>query len=241
MQELTTEIPPDDLLYLVSGHADRVGWGASRRAAVIDVIIPLLEQAQTKFPAHILDLGCGCGRILAGWEGLLNGATLSGVDINQRLVAFCQEKIGFARVARCGPYPPLSFKDDTFDFVYAASVFTHMRFVPLLQWATEMARIVMPGGTLMVSFHGAYYEPIVEQQGAQALHKLRERGWYVHLYGKADETFEGSNLYATFLTTEFVRTLFRGFELKALRLAEQSGPSHFAAHQDIAVFRRTED
>jgi SAM-dependent methyltransferase len=176
MQELTTEIPPDELMFLVSNHNDRGGWATSRRAAVADVIIPLLKQVSTKPPARILDFGCGCGRILAGWEGLLSGAAMTGVDINQKLVTFCQETIDFAKVYQSKPYPPLDFSDDAFDFVYAASVFTHMRFVRLLQWSAEMARIISPGGMLMISFHGSYYEPVVDAQyGAQAIKTLQRR------------------------------------------------------------------
>jgi SAM-dependent methyltransferase len=241
METLTTEIPPDDLLFLVSNHSNRELWGASRRAAVVNVILPLIEQAGFTTRMHILDFGCGCGRILAGWEGLLNGATLDGADINPRLIDFCKTNVNFARVAQSGICPPLPYKDASFDLVYAASVFTHMKFVTLLQWAGEMARIIMPGGALMLSFHGTYYEPIIKGYGPDALRKLNEKGYYVHIYGKEDETFEGSNAYATYLSIDFIGSLFKGFELKTVRRAADKGPTHFGAHQDIAIFKRLDD
>jgi SAM-dependent methyltransferase len=238
MQKLTTQIPPDDLLFLVSNHSHREGWAASRQAAVVDVILPLLKQVDFKHPKHILDFGCGCGRILAGWEGLLNDATLTGVDVHPKLAAFCQEHIRFAQVFQSAPYPPLHFIDNSFDFVYAASVFTHMKYDQLSLWANEMARIITSGGLLMVSYHGPYYENILDQYGHHAIPLLRERGYYVHVYGNEHDTFLGSNLYATYLTSDFIRSLFNGFELIVERSSTKEGPSHFAAYQDIAVFKR---
>src|SRR6516164_1636066 len=98
LRNLSTPVPNEKLVYLVSGHTNTKTWAASRQSAVHDVIIPRLRECGFNLEqCHaILDFGCGCGRILAGWEGSLGAAELCGVDVNPDLIAFCNEHIGFA-------------------------------------------------------------------------------------------------------------------------------------------------
>jgi SAM-dependent methyltransferase len=234
-------IPPDDLLQLVSGHANRDQWDFSRRAAVHDVIIPLLAEAGIEIASRrsILDFGCGCGRILAGWEDCLPAKTrLTGVDVNPTLVSFCRDAIGFARTEQCGAHPPLPFSSHSFDLIYAASVFTHMTKPALREWADEMARISAAGGVLMISFHGNHYHGDVNAYEPGALDTLKSKGCYVHIHGRAEDTFEGSNDYATYMTEAYVLELFDAFVPILVRRSTDRGPTHFAAYQDIVVFRK---
>src|SRR5580700_10552745 len=95
--EPTTSLPSDDLIFLVNGHRDQHQYAISRRATT-DNIVSLLGEGGIDFKtfASILDFGCGCGRILAGWEGMLSSSTyLAGVDINETLLAFCRSNIPF--------------------------------------------------------------------------------------------------------------------------------------------------
>lgn len=235
---VSVQLPPDDLVFLVAGHRNVEHWGRSRRACVTEVILPRLADLNIH-PAQfrsILDFGCGCGRVLAGWEGLHGSAKLYGVDINPQLVAFCQENIPFATVSECGRYPPLDFNEASFDFVYACSVWTHMKVSAAVQWAGEMARVIAPGGILMMSYQGSAYRGVLASITKDGSRILEEAGIYVHCH--VDGASEGSNHYATFLTSDFVRSVFRGFELLAIHPGV-CGPSHFAADQDIAIFRRT--
>jgi SAM-dependent methyltransferase len=231
---LSTPIPPDELLYLVSGHTDREAWAASRARAV-DLILAELDKVHFPITAasRVLDFGCGCGRILAGWEDRV--PLLYGVDINPQLVAFCREHISFGEIWQCAYAPPLSLKDQSLDLVYSASVFTHMGLVGCLEWAAELARIIRPGGMLMMSYHGDYYARALP---AEDYKRLLAGNAMVHLHGKTEDTYEGSNYYATYMTLAFVKALFRDFDLLSLRDSNVEGPCHFGAHQDIAVFRR---
>ncbi len=241
MTDLSTPVPNEDLVYLVSGHRDVEKFAWSRRQAVEHVIIPHLRKSGIDFERFrsILDFGCGCGRILAGWEGLLpDGACLAGVDINSDAVSFCRSNISFAEVSQCGYFPPLHFPNDKFDFIYAASVFTHLTLPAAVQWAGELARVLKPGAALMVSYHGAYYANDLKSLDVEGSRLLEERGYYVHLHGSAVETFAGSNNYASFFSSSFVRSLFKGFDLVRMFPGVSHGPTPFAAYQDIAVFRR---
>jgi SAM-dependent methyltransferase len=239
--QLTTPIPHEDLIFLVNGHRDQHAYAISRQATV-DNIIELLSEAGISYVdlKKILDFGCGCGRVLAGWEHILpEGATLRGVDINPQLVEFCTLNIPFAKVSASAYYPPLkSFDARSVDLVYAASVFTHMTLPATIQWAGEFARIVAPGGVLMMSYHGTYYASIVAQLSADGSRLLEERGFYCHLHSKESDTFEGSNHYATFMSSGFVLSLFKGFDLVRIFPGISRGPNPFASYQDIAIFKR---
>jgi ubiquinone/menaquinone biosynthesis C-methylase UbiE len=141
-------------MMLVSGRADADKWGGSRKTAAVNAIMPFLRGAQVEIASgsHILDFGCGCSRILAGWEHYLpKDARLLGCDVNADLIAFCRDKIPFANKSVCGFYPPLEFNDGSIDFAYAASVWTHMMLPAVVQWAGEFAWIIKVGGTAFVS------------------------------------------------------------------------------------------
>lgn len=236
--QLSTPLPPEELIYLVNGHRDRHAFDISRRATVLN-IIDLLREAGIDYRdfRSILDFGCGCGRILAGWEGLLDNVELRGFDINAELVSFAQQ-VSFAKVAQSGYYPPLNVAEAQIDFVYAASVFTHMTLPAAMQWGGELARIVAPGGVAMVSHHGGYFLGELARIAPEGCRILEERGFYCFLHTAPADTFRGSNAYATFTTTDFMRSIFKGFDLVRTFPGVSCGPNPFASYQDILIFRR---
>ena len=61
------------------------------------------------------------------------------------------------------------------------------------------------------------------------------------LHGEEEQTFLGSNYYASFMTTDFVSALFNGFALLHLHQPIKDGTTYFTAGQDIAIFRRPKD
>lgn len=248
---LSTPLPSSDLIYLVAGHRNYAAFDISRRNAV-ETITSLLGQAGVEFASFrsILDLGCGCGRILAGWEGRLSPETrLFGCDINPTLVKFCQEKISHAEVAQNSYYPPLPYKDSQFDFIYAVSVYTHLNLPAMLQWTGEILRILRPGGIALITTHGSYYATQLAQISKEGSALHAEKGYYVHLIGRASDTFEGSNYYGTYVSPDFLRRLFVGFQLIRMYPGVSHGPilesfyqvgEAFVAYQDIAIFRKSD-
>lgn len=239
-RELTTAIPPGDLIYLVNGHRDGHNYAISRGATVRNMI-ELLAGAGVDYRAFrsILDFGCGCGRVLAGWEHFIGEhSKLFGFDINPSLIEFCQKNIPFARTAVSGYFPPLPLGDASVDFAYAGSVWTHLSLPAAMQWAGEFARVIAPGGIAMMSYHGSYFAPVVANNSKAGSRQLEENGFYVHLHGSAEDTFAGSNNYATFMTSAFMRQLFAGFDVLRIYPGISEGPNPFASYQDIAVLRR---
>jgi SAM-dependent methyltransferase len=235
---LSTPVPPAELVFLVIGHRDRAGFAAGRKPPV-DYIIARLTQAGVDPSAlrTILDFGCGCGRILAGWEHALTPSTrLIGCDINPRLIAFCQAHIPFATTFVSDYRPPLArIATGEIDFAYAASVFTHLTPDAVLSWAQEMARIIRPGGHLMLSFHGARYNDVVGCISDDGLDRLKKKGIYTHLHGEPGRSPLGSNNYATFMTQDHVTAVFADFEPIEI-IAGSDNP--FMGGHDIVMLRR---
>lgn len=242
MTVLSTPLPSDDLIFLVNGHRDLAAFEISRLATV-ENIIALLREAGVDHAAlkSILDFGCGCGRVLAGWEPYLRpDLELYGVDINPALIEFCKKSIPFAQTRVSRYLPPLQeFVDEQFDFVYAASVFTHLDLDAAKAWAQELRRIIKPGGILMMSFHGSYYDAEVERLAKNGARILKRKGFFVFLHGKSEDTFLGSNYYATFMTSRFANRLLSGFRLLKNYPGITRGPNSFASYQDISVYQRT--
>jgi hypothetical protein len=53
--------------------------------------------------------------------------------------------------------PPLCYRDQSFDFLYAFSVFTHLSVELAEGWISELARVVSPGGLMWFTVHGESY------------------------------------------------------------------------------------
>lgn len=100
---------------------------------------------------RVLDVGCASGGLT---EALLErGATVVGIDLNPRLIERARERLGTRatfRVADISASMPF-FESDSFDVV-AASLVLHY----LADWGPplrEFARILRPGGALLISTH----------------------------------------------------------------------------------------
>ena len=102
----------------------------------------------------VLDFGCGCGRVLRWWKDL-DRVSLSGADRNPELIRWCQKNLSSLAEFTINPSePPTSYIDNSFDFIYAISVFTHLCEPDQQLWMQELWRLLRPHGVLLVSLHG---------------------------------------------------------------------------------------
>lgn len=103
-----------------------------------------------------------------------------------------------------GIEPPLRYADNSFDFIYALSVFTHLPERLQHAWMQEMYRVLEPRGSLLITTQGDYYlDRLYPDQ--------RERFEAGELIVK-NENVAGSNFCSAYHPENWVRAkLARGF------------------------------
>lgn len=153
----------------------------------------------------ILDLGCGCGRIMRHWSDLA-GPALHGCDYNPYLVEWCSEHLPFADFAVNPLEPDLPFEDEQFGLVYAISVFTHLDAPLQAPWIAEVTRVVKPGGWILLTVNGA------ERAAKQLKPESQERFRAGELVVRRARS-SGTNACAAFHPESYVRAVLgRGLE-----------------------------
>ncbi len=101
-----------------------------------------------------LDWGCASGRVLRQFAPeVKSGCEFWGVDQDAPHIDWCKAALAPPfKFGTCSAYPHLPFEDNTFKFIYAISVFTHL--VDLIDaWLLELRRILVPGGIGIFTIH----------------------------------------------------------------------------------------
>jgi SAM-dependent methyltransferase len=129
-------------------------WDAMRTPdafAVLEAGLAALPEA----PAHALDLGTGTGKAAFAIAVRFSAADVVGVDLADGMIAEAQrltppdlaERVSF----EVGDAANLRFADESFDLVSLAN---------MIPFFDELARIVRPGGHVLLSFSGGAATPI---------------------------------------------------------------------------------
>jgi SAM-dependent methyltransferase len=122
-------------------------------------------------PEHaVLDVGSGIGRMARPLTKFLTSGSYAGIDIVPRGIEWCQRHITsrypnfsfqhadvynqeYNPTGTCQPgdfrFP---FADESFDFVFLTSVFTHMLPNGMQRYLSEAARCLRPGGKCLITF-----------------------------------------------------------------------------------------
>lgn len=101
----------------------------------------------------ILDFGSGTGRVI-GRLYKPNSSEFYGTDIDQELLDWCSKHWKNINFSKNNHLPPLSFADNTFDFIYPISVFTHLDEDFQNKWLEELKRVAKPNAILILTLHG---------------------------------------------------------------------------------------
>jgi SAM-dependent methyltransferase len=191
-------------------------------------------------PARVrsaLDIGCGTGRLLAGWHADDPGRRLVGTDLNAELIAWARAHLGAVAAWEVnGLHPRLPHADGAFDLVVLSSVLTHLSLENQKAWIAEIHRLLAPGGRALVTLHGQVYADIFLREPAAA-ERFRATG-----YGELAGAAEGANGYTSFHTEAFARGLFADFARVAFFPRGVTGAvAHefpIASLQDVYVLAR---
>ena len=138
---------------------------------------------------HILDFGCGAGRILRGLPPFTQ-ANLTGCDIDPEAIAWAKHYLPFGQFYETQEYPPLPFEDETFDFVYAVAVFDHLDEQHQFCWLDELRRVTKPDGFVFATVKGpSHVEKLGGEEKAAIEAQLKRHGFYYEVTNFWAEVF----------------------------------------------------
>ena len=140
----------------------------------------------------VLDVGCGAGRMALALSAYLTTGRYEGFDINARDIEWCKGEIEprwplsrfrLVDVSNktynpTGSVPGHRFRfpydDSTFDFVFLTSVFTHMLPEDILNYLSEISRVLKPGGRCLITYF------ILTAASRQAINENKARFEFRH-------------------------------------------------------------
>jgi len=155
--------PPPSLRYLVGG-GDFNLIGENFMSYFIEI-------CNLKPFELVLDIGCGAGRMAIPLLKYFNNAGgYIGFDVSKRAIRWCKKNVTLKNSKMSfhladiynkaynprGKLSATEFKfpceDESIDFAFATSVFTHMRSDDLRHYLLELERSLMPGGRALCTF-----------------------------------------------------------------------------------------
>ena len=163
-------------------YADRLVSTEAEHAvelAMIDYFAALLED-----PRRVLDAGCGAGRMLPYLDG--RGCRPEGVDLSPQMIRRAQRDHS-SYPSKVGSLTALDYPDATFDGVFSWYSTIHNPDEDLGLMFAETARVLRPGGLLLVAFqvgegmrqvgrgYAALGQPVVMHRYHRSLNEMVDR------------------------------------------------------------------
>jgi SAM-dependent methyltransferase len=134
----------------------------------------------------------------------------------------------FGRFLPNDPAPPLPFEAESFDLVYALSVFTHLPTRMQRPWMEELLRVTVRGGHVVFSTHGLrYLSGLSAEQQSRFL-----AGELVVI----DEDAAGSNRCGAYHPLAYVREILTAGSIVVNTIAEGALGN---PHQDLHLLRKS--
>ncbi|WP_341197215.1 class I SAM-dependent methyltransferase [Hyphomonas chukchiensis] len=160
------QVPPEDIQ---SGTVGRAGVPVLRDGFLFwQFARHMLQQHGNGLSGEtkVMDFGCAWGRILRYWLRDLPAQNLYGSDVQERLMAFARRDVPDCNYAINNPSPPSQMASDSFDLIYAFSVFSHLPADVADPWIDEFARILKPGGIACLTTRPRIH---IERAGTDAI------------------------------------------------------------------------
>jgi SAM-dependent methyltransferase len=140
----------------VPGVAAWVDGGEQAARELVVGLAGSTESVSIECTRSVLDLGCGPGRVLPRMAAMAPDAACAGCDVDGTAIAWARSRFPALRWERTGFEPPLPFAASSFQLAYSISVFSHLSERLSDAWAAEVARVLAPDGTGLLSVHGAH-------------------------------------------------------------------------------------
>jgi ubiquinone/menaquinone biosynthesis C-methylase UbiE len=110
---------------------------------------------------HILDFGCGCGRLTLPLAAFAGADRITATDNDAEATAWLATRLLDATIETNSPLPPLSHPDDEFDLIIGWSILTHLPEAYQDAWLAEFARVLGPRGVMLQTVHGPTHFDLV--------------------------------------------------------------------------------
>ena len=238
-------LPPPELIHYVGGDFQKVGE---------EFLKYFIEIGNLQRHESILDVGCGVGRMAVPLTKYINDKALyHGFDIFQDGISWCQSHISptyknfhfqHANIYHQFYNPngtikasefQFPYEDDTFDFTYLTSVFTHLLEKELEHYVSEISRVIKQDGRCLLTLFllnpdSSYY--------------LTSRLSTLPFYHKMDNCYivnKDIPEFAVAYPEEWMLNLLSqyNFEVtKPIYYGSWCGRTTFTSYQDILVIRK---
>jgi SAM-dependent methyltransferase len=139
-------------------HWEEITQGPAKRHVLLPAFHSLLPELEG---LCVLDAGCGDG-YYASWFAD-QGGDVTGIDLSEEMIAVARERYGDdAAFQQADVSARLPFEDEQFDLVVCQHVLSHL---PSLETPmAEFARVLRPGGTLVVTTHHPFHDYLVARE-----------------------------------------------------------------------------
>jgi cyclopropane fatty-acyl-phospholipid synthase-like methyltransferase len=146
--EVAQEIDPRCSMYQ---YAPELYFEAGPQA--LRAITLAMLAARIDSPSRVLDFGCGYGRVLRYLRAAFPDAEVTGCDIQEGGVAFCQDVLGATGVVS-SPDPDKVELDGKFDVIWSSSHLTHIEEARWSAFVKLFESVLARGGVLVFTVYG---------------------------------------------------------------------------------------
>lgn len=260
MDSLNTLVPPDSLIVENGIGIGMVGNIRKDFCAIGEGIIGnMVRQGFIRPDYTLLDVGCGLGRLARPLVKILNDrGSYTGLDVTRSSIEWCRQAYSAYQrftfhhidvfnmhynprgVVRAHEYH-FKLANNTFDFAWSTSLFTHMLILDVDHYLVEMARVLKPGGRcwntflLLDDISGPLVRPL---EGRRSLVSLPHpiEGGLTHDLADPEEQI------AFYLDRVRAAYTAAGLEIEDIRFGPWSGRADNirAGRQDVIIGRKPE-
>jgi ubiquinone/menaquinone biosynthesis C-methylase UbiE len=114
----------------------------------------LIEQADVKDHARVLDVGCGTGRLLQMLRERVPDSDFYGCDGDEEILRSAVLKRRHRARLVCALSTRLPYTDSVFDQAVSSLLFHHLLYADKVTTLLEIARVLKPGGELHIADWG---------------------------------------------------------------------------------------
>ena len=190
-EQPSVRLPPAFLRFDVTATTNASSYYQTGKETAEKISKDYQHHVPSNTAASVLEWGCGPGRLIQHMPSFFHHTELNlyGADMYKPSIDWASTFLAeFATFYRNRINPPLRFKSNTFDFVYAVSVFTHLSEQLSKDWMKEILRVVKPNGLFWFSCHSG-------KQHLSKLNTTQRAKINNHEYVSIHSFHDGSQMY----------------------------------------------